>query len=250
MIEQSDHRSRLVGILGGMGPRATVDFYDKLVRNTPATQDQDHLRVVIWADPTVPSRQEALLGCGIDPSPWLREGIHNLMASGAEIIAAPCNTAHAYLGPLMADKPVEFLNIIDTTIEALLARNLQQVGLLATDGALASGLFQTALDAAAIRWVLPAPQEQTRLMSLVEAVKADQSAPFLEKRLDSLFTDLRRLGVDTMVAGCTELSTLLNGRGRASGADVIDPALELALKTINRATRSRNDRESSIRVRL
>jgi aspartate racemase len=227
----------LVGVLGGMGPSATVDFYDKLVRHTPAGRDQDHLAVVIWADPTVPSRQEALLTNGVDPTPWLEDGVRHLMASGAQLVVAPCNTVHAFLRPLMADQPVEFIDIIDTTVAAIRARQLRRVGLLATDGALASGLFQDSLDAAGIEWVLPSPEEQRDLMSIVESVKAGRSRPILRDGLEVILANLLERGVGAAVAGCTEVSALFGGDRPHSEVELIDPALELALETIARATR-------------
>ncbi len=164
--------SRLVGVLGGMGPSATVDFYDKLIQHTPATRDQEHLRVMIWADPTVPSRQDALLNGGEDPTPRLEAGIRHLVDAGAEIIVVPCNTVHTYLAPVMAKESVEFISIIDVTVEAIRGRKAGRVGLLATDGALRSGLFQTALLDAGIEWIAPQPAQQRQLMALVDAVKA------------------------------------------------------------------------------
>ncbi len=229
--------SRLVGILGGMGPSATVDFYAKLVRATPAQRDQDHLRVVMWADPTVPSRQEALLAGGPDPTPWLREGVRQLVEAGAEIVVVPCNTIHAYLGPVMADQPMEFLSIVETTVAAIERRGASRVGLLATDGALASGLFQSAFEAAGIEWVLPTSPQQETLTSVVEAVKAGRAGTETREQMDELLAGLVQSGVRTVVAGCTEISTLLNLVGPSDSNDIVDPALELALHTIERATR-------------
>lgn len=232
--------SRLVGILGGMGPSATVDFYAKLVRTTPAQRDQDHLRVVIWADPTVPNRQEALLGGGPDPTPWLRDGVRHLVEAGAEIVVVPCNTIHAYLGPVMAGAPVEFLSIVDTTVAAIRRRSIDRVGLLATDGALASGLFQSAFEEAGIEWVLPTSPQQQTLMGIIEAVKAGRDGPGTHHELEALLAGLVQSGVRTVVAGCTEISTLLDLVGLSGSVDVLDPALELALKTVERATRPRH----------
>lgn len=236
-VVEHEHQvnSRLVGILGGMGPAATVDFYEKVVRHTPATRDQDHLRVVIWADPTVPSRQEAILGEGPDPTPWLRQGVGHLVAAGSEIIVVPCNTVHNYMPAVMRDQPVEFISIIDATVEALVNRHVQQVGLLATDAALAARLFQTAFDAVGIGVILPSPQQQSEVMTLVEAVKSGQLAPILREQLGHIMADLRARGAGVTVAGCTEISTLLGSMALAQDAEVIDPALELALKTIERA---------------
>lgn len=229
--------SRLVGILGGMGPSATADFYAKLVRATPAQRDQDHLRVIIWADPTVPSRQEALLAGGPDPTPWLREGVRHLVEAGAEIVVVPCNTIHAYLGPVMADQPVEFLSIVDATVAAIERRGVDRVGLLATDGALASGLFQSAFRVAGIEWVLPTSPQQETLTRVVEAVKAGRVGTETREKMNKLLSGLMHSGVRTVVAGCTEISTLLDLMSPSDSNDIVDPALELALHTIARATR-------------
>lgn len=220
-----------------MGPRATVDFYDKLVRHTPATRDQDHLRVVIWADPTVPSRQEALLGGGTDPTPWLEEGLERLVEAGAEIVVVPCNTVHAYLGPVMDASPVDFLSIIDVTVAALRRRGAHRVGLLATDGALASGIFQKALDSAGIDWVLPSPERQRSLMALVERVKAGRAGPSHQGELAELVLDMHHRGATLSIAGCTEISSLANGLPPELEAELVDPSLELALATVEHAHR-------------
>ncbi len=235
--QQSPPPSKVVGVLGGMGPAATVDFYAKLVRHTPAGRDQDHLRVVIWADPTVPSRQDALLSGGIDPTPWLESGVRSLVAAGVQIVVVPCNTIHAYLDPVMADQPVEFLSIIDTVVAAIQRRGVRQVGLLATNGALASGLFQSAFEAAGITWMLPPQEQQESLMQVVESVKAGRITPHLRGQVDTLLAELREQGAGTTVAGCTEISALLGELYAADEIDVLDPALELALRTIERATR-------------
>src|SRR5436305_14021021 len=86
----------IAGILGGMGPAATADLYQKIIAATPATRDQEHIPVVIWADPTVPDRTPAVLDGGEDPTPWLLRGAERLVAMGAAFIAVPCNTAHAF----------------------------------------------------------------------------------------------------------------------------------------------------------
>ncbi|MEO8851794.1 MAG: aspartate/glutamate racemase family protein [Allobranchiibius sp.] len=104
-----------------MGPRATVDFYDKLVTLTPADSDQEHLRVIIWADPTVPNRQDAILSDGRSPAPWLRRGMQELVRAGAEILVMPCNTAHRYVRDVrdVLSEGVEFIDIVDVTMDAV-----------------------------------------------------------------------------------------------------------------------------------
>ena len=67
-------RERVIGILGGMGPEATVDCFDKIIKNTPATKDQEHLRVIIDSNPEVPDRTAAIIGGGESPVPVARRG--------------------------------------------------------------------------------------------------------------------------------------------------------------------------------
>jgi aspartate racemase len=220
-----------------MGPAATVDFYDKLVRATPAAQDQNHLRVVIWGDPTVPNRQEALLGGGTDPTPWLEEGIARLVAGGAEIIVSPCNTAHAFLPPLMEGRDIEFLSIIDAAVEALPEHPAGPVGLLATDGALATGLYQDAVKARGMQVALPSPESQQELMDTVYAVKRGESGERERKRIESLVEDLQDQALSCIIAGCTEVSVLL--QDQQAGVTVVDPSEELVQKTIRRARTNR-----------
>ena len=224
----------MVGILGGMGPEATVDFYARLVRATPAVRDQEHLRVVIWADPTVPSRQDALLSGGEDPRPWLEEGVRHLLSCGAEILVVPCNTVHAFLPAVVAGKDVEFLSIIDVTVDAVVAAHTTGgVGLLATNGALASGLYQSALQAAGLQVVLPADSSQREVTQVIHMVKTGDDRKRARQMLTSLLAEFQKWDVSTVIAGCTELSVLF--RDLDVAVHVIDPSEELARKTVERA---------------
>lgn len=227
--------SRLVGVLGGMGPRATVDFYDRLVRLTPAATDQEHLRVVIWADPTVPSRQDAILRDGTDPTPWLVDGVTRLVDAGADLLVVPCNTVHRFVGPAVPDG-VEFISIIDVTVDAVGRRGRAgAVGLLATDAALVSDLFQAALREDGRDVVLPAPADQAALRDIVEQVKANTADANSHRRLLAILDDLTARGAAVTIAGCTEISALLGTYHDTGGHDVVDPSEELAIATVDRA---------------
>lgn len=217
-----------------MGPAATADFYQKLILATPATRDQDHLRVVMWADPTIPNRQEALLANGADPTPWLEEGVERIVRSGAEIVVVPCNTIHAYLPGVLEGKDIEFISIIDTTVEAVCHDGrTKRVGLLATDGALASDLYQSAFRKVGVEAVLPSDSAQKILMQLVYSVKEGGVGAEERARVRALLTELETRGVSTVVVGCTEISVLLEDL--ESDMRVIDPSQVLAHKTVERA---------------
>lgn len=216
-----------------MGPSATADFYTKLVTHTPAENDQEHLRVVIWADPTVPSRQDAVLEGGVDPSPWLEIGVDHLIRCGAETIVSPCNTVHLYLAGVMRSKPVTFINIIDTAVEAV-ARQVSAgiVGILATDAALHAGLYQRALRKVGLDVVLPTAVDQARVTQIVRGVKAGDTSESLLGGVQSLLISLQARGATAVIVGCTELSTVLAAAHGPRSLLLVDPAVELAIATV------------------
>ena len=121
---------RMVGILGGMGPAATVDLFDRIVRATPAQTDQEHLHILIDNNPAIPDRTEAILQQGPDPLPGLRAGIQGLENQGTDVIAIPCNTAHHYLPALQATCTCPILNMITETAQAIRHRHgdIRKVG--------------------------------------------------------------------------------------------------------------------------
>lgn len=231
--------SRVVGILGGLGPAATVDFYNKLVRATPVSRDQEHLRVVIWADPTVPDRNEALLAGGEDPTPWLETGVQHLLRCGAEILVVPCNAIHAYMPSVIQGKDVEFISIIDTAVDSVpKADPTGRVGVLAADGGLASGLYQAALRDVGKEPVLPSTLSQQALMRVIRAVKVDKAGPAERHQVASLLTDLQRDGASIVIAACTEISVLLDDID--TDLHIIDPSDVLAHKTVESARRAQD----------
>src|SRR5690625_2385799 len=148
---------RTIGILGGMGPLATVDLYQKIIQATPARTDQEHLPVIIHADPSVPDRTEALLEGGEDPTPWLIHGAQNLANAGADFIVIPCNTAHAFRDRIQEACPVPVVDMIDESARAVreIAPVAAVAGILATSGTIAAGLYQAALDRHGLGSVVP-----------------------------------------------------------------------------------------------
>ncbi len=208
-----------------MGPAATADFYAKLIRSTPAARDQDHLRVVIWADPTVPDRTAALLDGGPDPSPILAAGARALVAAGAEIIAIPCSTAHAFLPTAPAH--VRMLHIAAETAEhmAQLVPQPRRVGLLATSGTIRAGLYQDWLGRRGIDVLVPDEAAQEEVMATIRSVKRGNTDSEVRDRLARVVEELTAAGADAIVAGCTELPLIMAADGRAR---IVDPTLVLA----------------------
>jgi aspartate racemase len=220
-------RTPLIGILGGMGPAATVDFYAKLVDATPARYDQDHLRVVIWADPTTPDRSRALLDHGADPTPWLVQGVRALTTAGADVITIPCNTAHAFLGPITQEAgDVPVLNLIHHACQRTrqLDPPVRAVGLLATTGTVRAGLYHDPLAQAGM--TVMAPDDRTQLHEVMPAIAEMKAGKAASGTLCRLAAELADRGAHAIIAGCTEVALAL--RDNQLGVPVIDPAQILA----------------------
>ncbi|WP_226900263.1 cysteate racemase [Nonomuraea phyllanthi] len=217
---------RLVGVLGGMGPAATADFYGKLVEETPATGDQSHVPVVIWADPRIPDRSLSLLGLGEDPTPQLRHGIRALKRAGCEVLAVPCNTAHAFVPRLADEAGLELVSIVEVTADALTAAGVTAAGLLATSGTLHSGLYADALRKRGIAPLEPSTGEQRQVSAAIAAAKAGAVTAAHRHALAGVARALAERGAERVVAACTEIVLALDSR--RVPVPLLDPARLLA----------------------
>ncbi|MDA0699803.1 MAG: amino acid racemase [bacterium] len=215
---------KVVGVLGGMGPDATVDFFARLVAATHAGRDQDHLRILIDNDPTVPDRTAAIEGRGPSPAPRLAAMARGLVAQGADVLVMPCNSAHAFADAIVAAAaPVPFLDLIATTVRATRSRlpAVAAVGLLATDGTLAARLYHDAYAADAVRTLSPLGDDQRTVMDAIYAVKSGAVDDAVRARLRLVAERLAAGGAEAIVAGCTEIPLLLaDGDVRVEGRSV------------------------------
>ena len=131
--------SKILGVLGGMGPLATVDFLQKLIEETPATRDQDHIPVIAYSVPQVPDRPRAIAGTGESPLPHMLAGIRTLKSAGAQAVAIACNTAHYWYDDLVQQGGLPVLHIADAACAVFAGKKAQRVGLIATQGTAAAG---------------------------------------------------------------------------------------------------------------
>ena len=202
----------MIGVLGGMGPLATVDFMKKIVGATPAAGDQAHVPVLAHNDPRIPDRTDAILGNGPSPLPALRRGLQTLVNAGARCIAIPCNTAHRWHAELAAESPVPVLHIADAVSDTLRARAVRRVGLLATDGTLAAGVYQHRIDTPDMTWIVPTAAEQMRVMTGIRVVKAGDIARGAEE-LEFGARALQARGAEIIVLACTEIPLAIEAGG-------------------------------------
>ena len=198
----------MIGVLGGMGPAATLDFMAKLMRLTPAGRDQDHVPLVVISDPRVPDRVgPILLGRGASPLPALQEGARRLERAGARCIAMPCHTAHAWYDGLAAATKLPILHIVDATLAELerLMVPPGPLGLLATAATIEAGLYQERLAAAGYPALIASEEVMAAAVlpaiALVKQDRATEAAPLLLRAVDHL----QAAGAGHVLLACTEL---------------------------------------------
>ena len=199
----------MLGVIGGMGPLATADFFRKLIDATPASTDDEHIPVLIHSVPQVPSRPAAILDGGPSPLPALLAARDRLLAAGATLLAMPCNTAHYWYDGLVEGCTVPFIHIVDAVAERF-PSEARALGIVATRATLRSGVFERRLSARGI--ALAAPDEATydrAVQPAIDAVKRGAPAdggrliePVIAAALDG--------GAAAVVLACTELPIALD----------------------------------------
>ena len=157
-----------IGILGGMGPLATADLFRKIVTLTDAARDNDHIRIYIDDNATIPDRTAAILEGGPSPLPAMTDSLRKLESCGADCLVMPCNTAHYFLPQLQSLTKVPFLSMLQATAAACRDQFPDAVaGVLATRGTLKAGLYQQALEDAGVPFLIPEEEEQDALMRVI-----------------------------------------------------------------------------------
>jgi aspartate racemase len=220
----------MLGVLGGMGPMATVDFLAKFVAFTPAANDQGHIPFLVSSNPHIPNRTNAILQNGPSPFADMARGISLLDRAGATTLAIPCNTAHHWYDELQATTGVPIIHIVDAVVEALHAKNLlgRNVGLLATRGTIHARVYDRRLERFGIKTIVPAENDQQRLMAAIDAVKAGESRHGFQT-VSSVAAELRKRGAGAIIAACTELPLLVR---KNAERDMVDATEALALACV------------------
>jgi aspartate racemase len=198
---------RPVGILGGMGPEATILLMRKVMEAVEAEDDADHVPLIVHQNPAVPSRIAHLIeGTGADPSPVLRDMARALEAAGAAALAMPCNTAHAYGEAIRGATALPFLDMIEATADRLAGGGARRIGMLASPATRLATVFEAPFAARGLTPVFPDPDDG--VLDLIRAVKRGERpktlAPALARIAEGLLAD-----TDTLCVACTELSLIV-----------------------------------------
>lgn len=222
--------SPLLGVLGGMGPLAAADFLAKLVAETPATRDQEHIPYVAWGVPQIPERPAAILHGGESPLPQMLHGIAALKQAGATVVAIACNTAHYWHDDLVQQGGLPILHIADAVCDMLADRGITtgKVGLLGTDGTIKAGFFQRRFAARGLDCLLSSRADQDQLvLPAIAAVKANDLPRAHGLAVDAV-TRLLDGGAQAVVLACTETPVAIDYADSAVNTRCIDATRALA----------------------
>ena len=206
--------TKTIGILGGMGPEATEYMFGLIIRNTKVREDQDHIPVVIYSNPKVPHRTDAIFKKGASPTPLLIEGVKLLKQAGADFIIVPCITAHYFLSEVTEAVDFSLLSLLKESLKWAQEHipALKKVGLIASTGTLKSGLFHTTYEAAGIEVIGPEDDEQESVMDAIygpKGIKAGFTTGISKEMIVNAAKILIGRGAEAIIAGCTEVPLVL-----------------------------------------
>jgi aspartate racemase len=227
---------KIIGVLGGMGPEATIELFAQIVRRTRATKDRDHLRVLIDNNPKVPDRTAAILHGGASCLPELVRSARALKRAGADFIVIPCVTAHYFHDALQKRTSLPVLHIVEETVKRIRKRHpgVRRIGLLASTGTIAAGLFQKPLAGTKVELLVPGDKTQTDVvMQAIYAIKAAGATDEARSLVRQAADELVQRGAQVVIAGCTEIPLVL--KDGDLGVPVVDPIAILAEAAIDRA---------------
>lgn len=228
--------NKIVGIIGGMGPMATIDLFSKVVVNTKASTDQEHIHLLIDNNTNIPDRSAHILGSGINPIKELYKSAKRLIDSGASMLAMPCNTAHYYYDELTdmissnIDKDILFINMIEETADYLYAHGHRRVFLLGTQGTYKSGIYDQILKKQGIESLNPRETNREIIMECIYNYKGGKRD--YTSGIAGILGEASKMNASAIILACTELPLIF--KDIKSESTIIDPSLILAKAIINK----------------
>lgn len=227
--------TKTIGVLGGMGPAATATFFTRLTALTPATKDQDHPRVVILSDPTVPDRTTQILSGEDAITDQLRANCEQLIEMGADVLACPCNTAHHFLANFADELSVPLVSIIDAEINAALEATGEdnRAWLTCTTGTRETRLYQNAAEKAGLDLAIPSDADFERLMDIIDAIKAGDMS-LAGQIAEEVYGSLGEREDLPFLTACTELplAYAVSSLDKSKEVSSIDSLVKDVLRTI------------------
>lgn len=225
---------QVLGIVGGMGPLATVELFRLLVETTKSENDAGHIRILIDNNTGIPDRTSSIIGNGASPVPYIVESAKGLRSLGANYILIPCNTSHYYYDQIQREIDIPVINMVEETAKEISEKKYKKVGILATTGTIAGQVYDRYLCERNIELIKPSESQQIAVMDYIyNGVKAGNKA-YDVKRFVNTIDDLYKRGAETIILACTEINVGLS-MYNIKTASIIEPMKVLAKKAVLRA---------------
>lgn len=226
-------KEKILGVLGGVGPLATIYFADLVVKMTDAKTDQEHIAMVILNHSSIPDRTDYILDkTKPNPLPVMIKDAKLLEDDNCDFIVIPCNTAHYFYDEIQKSINIPIINILEETVcycEKTIP-NIKKIGVLATVGTLKSKAYQNIIEKHGIECVVPSAEDQESLMNIIyNQVKAGEKVDIFE--FHRIIGEMKKQGSDAVVLGCTELSVIKKDF-KIDSPDVVDSMECLARASI------------------
>ena len=210
MIILKYHIIVMIGIIGGMGPFTSLQFYEKILQRTQIKKEQDHIPIVIFSDPTIPDRTTALLTNNIEP---VSKKLISICKKAEKIkvghIVIICNTAHYWIPIIEEHVKTPILNMISLTCEYIAQKGYKNIGLLSTTGIILSGLYERESQKRDFNLIKPNFHDSTILMKIINETKSGIYNAINNQIVRGIISKLKTKGVEVIILGCTELPLLI-----------------------------------------
>ena len=229
---------KTIGILGGVGPEATAELFKRIVRRTPAKNDQQHIPIIVINNPQIPDRTKAILGEGESPISDLINTAKKLEANNVDYILLPCNTAHYFIDDIQKEIKTPIINMVEETVSFITKNypSVKKIGMISTTGTIKTKIYHNAFEKKGIKVIIPDEiiQESVVMNSIYgeQGIKAgDHEKP--KEKIEQIGKLLAGKGAEIILAGCTEISLVLKQKNVPYV--VIDPLTILAETGIAKA---------------
>ena len=211
---------KTIGIIGGMGPYATLEFFRYLLDATPVRKDWEHVHIIIDNNPKTPSRTRAFLYEEASPVPMMRESALRLMNAGADLLTLPCNSAHYFMPEVLKDIDAPFVNMVDETAKVIQQEGYGKGGLLGGEVTTKAGLYEQRLDKTGIEVLHVGESRQNLVNGLIEDAKLDRVGKATFSTMEALVKFLRTEGAEAIILACTELPMIT--KAMDNDCDIVD----------------------------
>ncbi len=203
---------KTVGIIGGLGPETTSEFYLDLVFSCYKKTKESRPSIIISSVPLPYQIEEDLIigGTGSERYlPFLVVEAKRLENTGADFIVMPCNSLHLYINEIRRAVNIPVLSIVEETVKFLKKNNFKKVGVVSTSATIQNKLYENAFEKNEIAYETPDELQQAKMGKFIFNLVMGQQKNRDREELIKIIHDFESKNVDCVVLACTDLQLLI-----------------------------------------